>query len=131
MTIYYVDISIEHDFSNNTKTIYLILTIKLRGPSINVNIFTSVQIIHFHIFSYTFNFWFNLYYIHGDFWHSKNVDVYSFGESGSPKVYGLYTHDIVDMYGRPLSHLHDMSNFYNIFIDFYFVSDSTCGKPSY
>ncbi len=47
--------------------------------------------------------WF--YYFHGDFWHSKNVDMYSFGggRRGSQKVYGLYTNENVDIYGRPLS----------------------------
>ncbi len=36
----------------------------------------------------------------------KNVDMYSFfggGERGSQKVYGLYNHENVDIYGRPLS----------------------------
>ncbi len=33
----------------------------------------------------------------------KNVDVYSFlGGRGSQKVYGLYTHENVDIYGWPL-----------------------------
>ncbi len=42
------------------------------------------------------------YYFHGDFWHSKNVDVYSFwGERGSQKVYGLYTCENSDIYGQP------------------------------
>ncbi len=34
---------------------------------------------------------------HEDFWHSKNVDMYSGG--GSQKVYGLYTRENVDIYG--------------------------------
>ncbi len=37
-------------------------------------------------------FWPDFYYFHADFWHSKNVDVYSFRGGGrvSQKVYGLY-----------------------------------------
>ncbi len=36
-----------------------------------------------HFFNKLFTFWSDFYYFHGDFWHSKNVDVYSFwgGES--------------------------------------------------
>ncbi len=45
----------------------------------------------------------DFYYLHGDFWHSKNVDVYSFGGRGSQKVYGLYTHENVDIYRQPLT----------------------------
>ncbi len=71
----------------------------------------SVQTIHFrgrvevcenqHFFHTLLTFWRDFYYFHGDFWHSKNVDVYSFGGRGSQKVYGLYTHENVDIYGWP------------------------------
>ncbi len=60
----------------------------VKVPSINVNIFTSVQTIHFlggwrvcenqHFFPTLLTFWHDFYYFHGDFWHSKNVDVYLF-----------------------------------------------------
>ncbi len=50
------------------------------------------------------SFWPGFYYFHGYFLALKNVDVYSFwGESGSQKVYGLCTHENVDIYGRPLN----------------------------
>ncbi len=48
----------------------------------------------------------DFYYFHGDFCHSINVDVYSFfwgGGGGAQKVYGLYTHENVDIYGLPLN----------------------------
>ncbi len=57
----------------------------VKEPFINVNIFTSVQTIHFwgergvcenqHFFYTLLTFWSDFYYFHG---HSKNVDVYSF-----------------------------------------------------
>ncbi len=75
----------------------------------------SVQTIHFqgeggricenhHFFCAHLTFWPDFYYFHGDVWHSKNVDVYSFfgGGRGSQKVYVLYTHENVDIYGWPL-----------------------------
>ncbi len=40
------------------------------------------------------------FFFHVDFWHSKNVDLYSFGEGRL-----LYTHENVDIYGWPLTHL--------------------------
>ncbi len=49
----------------------------------------SVQTIHFrgrggvcenqHFFHTLLSFWPDFYYFHGDFWHSKNVDVYQRG----------------------------------------------------
>ncbi len=55
------------------------LIIPAKGPSINVNIFTSVQTIHFlggrdvcenqHFFRTLLTFWPDFYYFHGDFWH--------------------------------------------------------------
>ncbi len=53
-------------------------------------------------------FWPDFYYFHGDFWHSKNVDMYSFfwEGKGSQKVYGLYNHQNVDIYGWPLRLFH-------------------------
>ncbi len=60
-----------------------------------------------NIFSYTSNFlaWFLLFS-----WGVlalKNVDVYSLLEGrGSQKVYGLYNHENVDIYGWPLNFLH-------------------------
>ncbi len=42
---------------------------------------------------------------HGDFWHSKNANVYfcvGGRWGGSQKVYGLYTHENDDIYGWPL-----------------------------
>ncbi len=47
----------------------------------------------------------DFYYFHGDFWHSKNVNMYSFWGEGYQKVYGLYTHENDDIYGRPLMYL--------------------------
>ncbi len=46
----------------------------------------------------------NQHFYVADFWHSKNGDVYSFLEVGgmSKKVYGLYTHENVHIYGWPL-----------------------------
>ncbi len=65
--------------------VYKPYTFKGRGVSVKISIFTV------HL-----TFWSDFYYFHGYFWHSKHVDVYS---SGSQKVYGLYTHDNVDIYG--------------------------------
>ncbi len=53
----------------------------------------SVQTIHFqwergerienqHFFSTLLTFWTDFHYLIGDFWHSKNVDVYSFFGGG-------------------------------------------------
>ncbi len=70
-----------------------------------------------HFFHILLTFWSDFYYFHGDFWHSKNVDVYSFlGVRGSQKVYGLYSHENVDIYGQPLTYsilnwLHMKANF--------------------
>ncbi len=55
-----------------------------------------------HFFHTLLTFWPDFYYFHGDFWHSKNVNVYSF--LVSQKVYSLYTNENVYIYGRPLSH---------------------------
>ncbi len=45
-----------------------------------------------------------LNYYHGDFWYSKMLMCTFFGGGGvgSQKVYGLYTHENVDIYGQPL-----------------------------
>ncbi len=56
-----------------------------------------------HLFCTLLTFWPDFYYFHRDFWHSKYVDVYSFGGKGSQKVYGLNTHENVDIYGPPLN----------------------------
>ncbi len=77
----------------------------------------SVQTIHFgwgggrvcenqHFFRTLLTLWPDFYCFRGDFWDSKNVDVYSFfwrWGKGSQKVYVLYTYDNVDTYGRPLA----------------------------
>ncbi len=46
--------------------------------------------------------WPDFYYFHGEFCHSKTVDVYSFWQRGYQKMYGLYTLENVDIYGWPL-----------------------------
>ncbi len=62
------------------------------------------RFVKINIFSKHLTFWPDFYYFHGDFWHSKNVVVYCFfGRRRSQKVYGLYTHENVNIYGRPLS----------------------------
>ncbi len=85
---------------------------RYKGHSINFNIFTSVQTIHFrggvggcenqHFYHTLLTFWPDFYYFLVDLWHSKNVDVYAFGGRGSQKVYGLYTRENVDIYGQAL-----------------------------
>ncbi len=81
--------------------------------------FSCVQTIHFPgggevcenqpFFHTVLTFWTDFYYFHGDFWYSKNVDVHFFvggvGQRGYQLVYGLYTHENVDIYGRPLSYI--------------------------
>ncbi len=78
----------------------------------NVNIFMSVQTIHFrgeggwvcenqHFFCTLLTFWTDFYYFYRDLWHSKMLMCTLWG-GGSQKVYGLYTHENVDIYGRPL-----------------------------
>ncbi len=58
-----------------------------REWSVKINIF-SIHLYHFGHFFLNF---------HVDFWHSKNVDVYSLGGRGSQKVNGLYTRENVDI----------------------------------
>ncbi len=53
------------------------------------------------------------YYFHGNSWHSKNVDVYYFFWRGLKgwgfqKVYGLSTHENVDICGQPFTSTHPM-----------------------
>ncbi len=55
-----------------------------------------------HLFRTLLIFWPDFYYFHQDFWHSKNVDGYYFRGGGGLRKYGLYTHENVDIYGRPL-----------------------------
>ncbi len=65
---------------------FQIATTLLRGPSINVNIFMSAQTNTYlggvcenqHFFHILLSFWPDFYFFHGDFCHSKNVDVYSY-----------------------------------------------------
>ncbi len=46
----------------------------------------------------------DFYYFHGDFWHSKNVDVYFFfGGGGLRKC--MVCHENVDIYEQPLTFL--------------------------
>ncbi len=57
-----------------------------------------------HFFCTLLTFWSDFYSFRGDFWHSKNTDIYSFLVRGAfLKVYGLYTHENVDIYGWPLN----------------------------
>ncbi len=58
-----------------------------------------------HFFSRLLTFWPNFLLFSWGFLALKNVDVYSiFGRGeGSQKVYGLYTHENVDIYGWLLS----------------------------
>ncbi len=85
-----------------------------KGPVINFNIFMGVQTIHIgrwggrgivkiNFYLYTFNFlaWFLLFA--WGFYAIKNVDVYAFFDrGGSQRVYGLYIHENVAIYGQPL-----------------------------
>ncbi len=75
--------------------------------------FHEWQIIHFggvggcenqHFPCTLLTFWPDFYYFHGDFWHSKDFDVYSlfWRQKGYQKLYGLNTHENVDIYGWPL-----------------------------
>ncbi len=50
-------------------------------------------------------FWPDFYYFHGDFWHFCWCVLFWSGGRGYQKVYGLYTHENVDINGRPLSGL--------------------------
>ncbi len=73
-----------HKCTNHT------LSVAGRGVCENQNIFRKLL-----------TSWPDLYYFHGDFWHSKNVDVYSFLGGG----WGLRKYMVcinVDIYGRPL-----------------------------
>ncbi len=85
-----------------------------KGPSINVIIFMSVQILHFrggrgeicenqNIFCTLLTFWSDFYYFHGIFGTQQMLMCTLFGGGGSQKVYSLYTHEHVDIYGRPLT----------------------------
>ncbi len=84
-----------------------------KGPSKNVNVFTSVQNIHFqggglkiNIFPYTFNFlaWFFIIFMR-IFGTQKMLMCTLWGRGrGSQKVYGLYTRENVDIYGWPLTY---------------------------
>ncbi len=69
-----------------------------------------------HFFHTILTFWPDFYYIDGDFWHSKYVDLYSLffgGVGGSQKVHGLYTYENVDIYGQLLNDFkHTVCHFY-------------------
>ncbi len=68
-----------------------------------------------HFFLYTLTFWTDFYYFHGDFGTEKNLMYTLFLRGGgSQKVYGLYTHENVDIYGQPLSTLTMMLINYNV-----------------
>ncbi len=56
-----------------------------------------------NIFSIHLTFWPDFYYFHGDFWHSKNVDVCSFFWGGRVLESVWFVHENVDIYGRPLN----------------------------
>ncbi len=79
-----------------------------------------------HFFHTLLTFWPDFYYFHGDCWHSKNVNVYSFfwrgggGRRESQKVYGLYTRENVDIYGWPQNILN--VRFYLQFLYFFYDS---------
>ncbi len=64
------------------------------GRSGKINIF----------FCTLFTFWPDFYYFDGDFWYSKMLMCTLFLRGGrlSQKVYGLYTHENVNIYGQPL-----------------------------
>ncbi len=65
---------------------------------------------HQHFFHTLLTFWSDLYYFHGEFLHSQNVFVFFFFlGGGSQKVYGLYTHENGDIYGRPLINIYKCS----------------------
>ncbi len=86
-----------------TDNLHTLIAYMDKGPSISVNIFMSVQTIHFregggfcenqNNFCILSTFWPDFYYFHWDFWHSKNVDVYSLvlGEGVSESVWLVHS----------------------------------------
>ncbi len=56
---------------------------------------------------YILNSWPDFYYFKGIFLSVKKIlmGTLYLGRRGSQKVYGLYTHESVDIYGRPINDL--------------------------